>query len=71
MSVAAGKTDHGRDFVRELEDKHKPGYDRSERRIGVTKEVWYLARAPAGDPFVAYVQAEDFAGALSLVCGSQ
>jgi len=25
--------------MRELEDKHKPDYDRSERRIGVTKEV--------------------------------
>ena len=42
--MAAGKTDDARDFMRELEDKRKPGYDRSERRIGVTKEVWYLAR---------------------------
>src|SRR5215467_6333401 len=29
--------------MRELEDKRKPRCDRSERRIGVTKEVWYLA----------------------------
>jgi hypothetical protein len=47
--VAAGKTDDARDFMRELEDKRKPDYDRSERRIGVTKEVWYLAHTPAGD----------------------
>ena len=40
-------------------------------RIGVTKEVWYLAHTPAGDQFVAYVEAEDFAGALSLFSGSQ
>jgi len=32
-------------------DKRKPDYDRSERRIGVTKEVWYLAHTPAGDQF--------------------
>jgi len=57
--------------MRELEDKRKPDYDRSERRIGVTKEVWYLAHTPIGDQFVAYVEAEDFAGALSLFSGSQ
>jgi len=57
--------------MRELEDKRKSDYDRSERRIGVTKEVWYLAHTPVGDQFVAYVEAEDFAGALSLFSGSQ
>jgi hypothetical protein len=39
--------------------------------LSVAKEVWYLARTPAGDQFVAYVEAEDFAGALSLFSGSQ
>ena len=69
VPITAGKTDDARDFMRELEDKRKPDYDRSERRICVTKEVWYLARTPAGDQFVAY--AEDFAGALSLFSPSQ
>jgi len=57
VPITAGKTDDARDFMRELEGKRKPDYDRSERRIGVTKEVWYLARTPAGDQFVAYVEA--------------
>ena len=57
--------------MRELEDKRKPDYDRSERRIGVTKQVWYLANTPVGNQFVAYVEAEDFAGALPLFPGSQ
>ena len=69
--MAAGKIDDARDFMRELEDKREPDYDRSERRIGVTKQVWYLAHTPVGDQFVAYVEAEDFAGALSLFSGSQ
>jgi len=56
------KTEDARDFRRELEDKRKPDYDRPERRIGVTKQVWYLAHTPVGDQFVAYVEAEDFAG---------
>jgi hypothetical protein len=71
VPITAGKTDDARDFMRELEGKRRPDYDRSERRIGVTKEVWYLARTPAGDQFVAYVEAEDFAAALSLFSGSQ
>ena len=52
VPITAGKTDDARDFMRELEDQNKPDYDRSERRIGVTKEVWYLAHPPAGDQFV-------------------
>ena len=78
VPITDGKTDDARDFMRELEGKRKPDYDRSERRIGVTKEVWYLARTPAGDQFVAYVEAEDFAGPCpcspdhktSSTCGS-
>jgi len=78
VSVAAGKTEDARDFMRELEDKREPDYDRSERRIGVTKQVWYLAHTPVGDQFVAYVEAEDFAGPCpcspdhkrSSTCGS-
>ena len=57
--------------MRELQDKRKPDYHRSERRTGVTTEVWYLAHTPVGDQFVAYVEAEDFARALSLFSGSQ
>ena len=57
--------------MRELEGKRKPDYDRSEQRIGITKEVWYLAHTPAGDQFVAYMDTEDFARALSLFSGSQ
>jgi hypothetical protein len=44
VPITPGKTQDARDFMRELEEKRKPDYDRSERRIGVTKEAWYLAR---------------------------
>jgi hypothetical protein len=57
--------------MRELEEKRKPDYDRSERRIGITKEAWYLARTPGGDQFVAYMETPDFGQALSLFSGSQ
>ena len=51
--------------MRELEDKRRPDYDRSERQIGVTKEVWYLAH-PGRRSIRGLCEAEDFAGALSL-----
>ena len=57
--------------MRELEEKRKPDYDRSERRIGITKEAWYLAQAPGGDQFVAYMESPDFGQALSLFSRSQ
>ena len=57
--------------MRELEDERKADYDQSERRIGITKEVWYLASAPGGDQFVAYMETPDFGKALSLFSASR
>lgn len=71
VPITPGKTQDARDFMRELEEKRKPDYDRSERRIGITKEAWYLARTPGGDQFVAYMETPDFGQALSLFSGSQ
>jgi hypothetical protein len=69
VAPSGGKTDDARDFMRELEGNRKADYRRSERRIGTTKEVWYLARTPAGDQFVADMEIEDFGRALSLFSG--
>src|SRR4051794_12031748 len=61
--VLAGRADGARDFMRELEDR-KDEYDRSERRIGITKEVWYSASVSDGEALVAYIEADDFGAAL-------
>src|SRR5215472_2190866 len=66
VPITPGKTADARDFMRELEEKRKPDYDRSERRIGITKEAWYLARTPGGDQFVAFMETPVFSQALSL-----
>jgi hypothetical protein len=39
VPITPGKTQDARDFMRELEEQRKPDYDRSERRIGITKEA--------------------------------
>ncbi len=71
VPVTPGKTEDARDFMRELEQERKQDYDQSERRIGITKEVWYLARTPAGDQFVAYMECSDFGRALSVFSRSR
>lgn len=71
LPVLAGKTDAARAFMRELEDQRKAEYDQSERRIGITKEVWYLASLPSGDHFVAYMESADFRRALAMFAESR
>jgi hypothetical protein len=48
--------------MQELEGDRKPGYQRSQQRIGIVKEAWYLARTPAGDQLVAYMESPGFRG---------
>jgi hypothetical protein len=71
LPILPGKTDDARAFQRELDTTRKPDYDRSERRIGITKEVWYIAALPSGDHFVAYMESADFNRALQMFVSSR
>ena len=64
IPVREGHADDARDFMRELEESRKADYARSEERIGITKEVWFLAGVPSGEAMVAYIESEDFGSAL-------
>ncbi len=70
LPILPGKTAVARDFMRELEGARKAEYDQSERRIGIGKEVWYLATLPSGDHFVAYMESPDFGQALAMFAQS-
>ena len=39
LPILPNKTESAREFMRELEEERKGDYDRSERRIGITKEA--------------------------------
>jgi hypothetical protein len=69
--ILLGKTATARDFMAELETERKADFDQSERRIGITKEVWYLAEIPSGNLFVAYMESKDFNKALKLFSESK
>ena len=71
VPVQPGHADDARDFMRELEASRKLDYARSEERIGITKEVWFLAGTPGGDVLVGYMEADDFSNALGLFSRSQ
>lgn len=46
-------------------------YDSSERRIGITKEMWFIASSPAGEELVAYMESPDFNKALGMFIESR
>jgi hypothetical protein len=71
LPILPGKTASARDFQKELDGPRKGDYDASERRIGITKEVWYIAEMPAGDQLVAYMESADFNKAFSMFVQSR
>ena len=71
LPILEGKTDDARAFIHELEHVRKGDYDRSERRIGIPIELWYLATLPSGDHLIAYMESEEFSKSLGMFSSSQ
>lgn len=71
LPVAAEDADDARAFMRELEQERKAEYDASERRIGISKEVWFLAPLPDRFALVAYMESADFQKSLEKFVQSQ
>ena len=71
LPVVDGQTQVARAFFSELEHQRKDEFDRSERRIGIGKESWYLQQTPNGDLLIGYMESPDFARALGLFAQSR
>jgi hypothetical protein len=69
--VREGKAGAARAFMRDLDGARRDDYDRSEQRIGITKEVWFLAPTPSGELLVGYMESGDFNSALTEFVGSR
>jgi hypothetical protein len=69
--IREGKAEAARAFMRELDGARRDDYDRSERAIGITKEVWFLAPTPTGEHLVGYMESGDFNSAFSHFVASR
>lgn len=71
LPVQPGKAEPAKEFMRSLDGPRRAEYDASERRIGITKEAWFLAPTPDGDHLVGYMESPDFPKALSMFVESK
>jgi hypothetical protein len=71
IPVLPGKTDDARRFMQQLDGSRRTEFDASERRIGISKELWYLARLASGDVLIGYLESRNFGSALNAFVGSR
>ena len=71
LPILPGMVDDARVFMRELDGPRKGEFDASERRIGISKEFWYLAKLPAGEQLVGYIESADFGSAVGQFSASR
>ena len=57
--------------MRDVEGPRKGQFDLSERRIGISKELWYLAKLPHGDQLIGYMESENFGNAVAQFSASR
>ena len=62
--VLPGKADEGRRFAQEVMGPRRAEAEASFRRLGITRECWYLQSTPMGDLIIVWMEGEDPAGAL-------
>jgi len=71
LPVLAGQSAAARTFMQQLDGARRDEFDRSERRIGISKELWFLAPLPSGDQLIGYMESADFASALPMFVASR
>ena len=70
VPLKPGKEQALRDFYRDVDARHDE-YDRSEQRLGITKEVAWSAPMDGGRAAVIYIESDDFNAAFSKFVQSQ
>jgi hypothetical protein len=58
--ILPGKTDAARAFLRSLDGERQAEHARSNRRVGLLREIWFLSTGPDGDQLVGYGESPDF-----------
>src|SRR4051812_44168669 len=71
LPIQPGKSASARGFLTELDGSRQKDYAASERRLGITKELWAIQQTPHGDLFAVFFQGDDISGAIGQFVGSQ
>ena len=71
VPVRPGKTADARTPCTNSTATASPATSTPNGGSGIVKEVWYLARTPAGDQLVGYLESPDFPAALSMFSQSR
>jgi hypothetical protein len=71
VPLLPGKEDDLRAFYQEVEGPRQSDYDRSEQRLGITKEIAWRAPVNGGSAAVIYIESENFEQAFSQFVQSQ
>lgn len=71
LPLLAGKEPAARAFMNELDRDRMASYRASQERIGIHKELWFLAEAGEHPTLIAYLDAEDFGRAVAAFAASQ
>jgi hypothetical protein len=66
-----GKRAQLREFARALHEERQKEYLRSQKRSGITKEVWFVQETSQGDRVLVYFEADDPVRALDTVARSE
>lgn len=70
FSLLPGRGESARDFMRQLAAGRRAEQERSERRIGIDGERWFLARTAAGELLIGLIDSPDLARAFGLLAVS-
>jgi hypothetical protein len=71
LPVLPGRTDAAMGLIRSLAEERRTDYELLLRRLGVTRQSWFLAPGPCGDELVAYIECAAWASAFDELVRSR
>jgi hypothetical protein len=68
--ILQGKVEAARAFYEEMEGSRRPELELAEQRLGISKEVVFLAELPAGPALVLYMESDSLDQSVSTSAAS-
>jgi hypothetical protein len=65
LPVLPEKKEVLKQFTKDIATSNRKDFEKSEKRLGVKKESWFLQETPQGDWLIIYLEAENAAQAFA------